>query len=75
MPLRVRIVGRVCQEDILDPLSEEKIIGIGDEITEELASRVQEAGIERAAILGISEGTSKSQVHKARMKLRRILSR
>lgn len=30
---------------------------------------------EIAQILGISEGTSKSQVHKARMKLRRILSR
>ena len=37
-PLRDRIVGRVCQEDILDPLSEEKIVGIGDEITEDLAS-------------------------------------
>jgi RNA polymerase sigma-70 factor (ECF subfamily) len=30
---------------------------------------------EIAQILGISEGTSKSQVHKARMKLRAILSR
>jgi RNA polymerase sigma-70 factor (ECF subfamily) len=30
---------------------------------------------EIGAILGISEGTSKSQVHKARMKLRAILSR
>jgi RNA polymerase sigma-70 factor (ECF subfamily) len=30
---------------------------------------------EIAQILGISEGTSKSQVHKARMKLRTILSR
>jgi RNA polymerase sigma-70 factor (ECF subfamily) len=30
---------------------------------------------EIAEILGVSEGTSKSQVHKARMKLRAILSR
>jgi RNA polymerase sigma-70 factor (ECF subfamily) len=30
---------------------------------------------EIAQILGISEGTSKSQVHKARMKLRTILKR
>jgi DNA-directed RNA polymerase subunit beta' len=52
-PLRDRIVGRVCQEDILDPLSEEKIISIGDEITEDLASRVQEAGIERVKIRSV----------------------
>ena len=52
-PLRDRIVGRVCQEDILDPLSEETIISIGDEITEDLASRVQEAGIERVKIRSV----------------------
>ncbi|MEX0880438.1 MAG: DNA-directed RNA polymerase subunit beta' [Thermoanaerobaculia bacterium] len=52
-PLRDRIVGRVCQEDIFDPLSEERIIGIGDEITEDLASRVQEAGIERVKIRSV----------------------
>ncbi len=52
-PLRDRIVGRVCQEDILDPLSEDKVISIGDEITEELASRVQEAGIERVKIRSV----------------------
>src|SRR4029078_1417123 len=52
-PLRDRIVGRVCQEEIFDPLSEEKIVGIGDEITEDLASRVQEAGIERVKIRGV----------------------
>src|SRR5262249_56330713 len=52
-PLRDRIVGRVCQDDIFDPLSEDKIIGIGDEITEELASRVQEAGIERVKIRSV----------------------
>ncbi|HWZ86275.1 MAG TPA: DNA-directed RNA polymerase subunit beta', partial [Thermoanaerobaculia bacterium] len=52
-PLRDRIVGRVCQEDIIDPLSEDRIIGIGDEITEDLASRVQEAGIERVKIRSV----------------------
>ncbi len=52
-PLRDRIVGRVAQEDIYDPLSEEKILGIGDEITEDLASLVQEAGIERVKIRSV----------------------
>jgi DNA-directed RNA polymerase subunit beta' len=52
-PLRDRIVGRVCQDDILDPLSEDRIISIGDEITEDLASRVQEAGIERVKIRSV----------------------
>jgi DNA-directed RNA polymerase subunit beta' len=52
-PLRDRIVGRVSQEDVLDPLSEEKIVGVGDEITEELAGAVQEAGIERVKIRSV----------------------
>src|SRR5687768_8708306 len=52
-PLRDRIVGRVAQEDIYDPLSEEKILAIGDEITEDFASRVQEAGIERVKIRSV----------------------
>jgi DNA-directed RNA polymerase subunit beta' len=52
-PLRDRIVGRVAQEDIFDPLSEEKILGIGEEITEDLASLVQEAGIERVKIRSV----------------------
>src|SRR5206468_11536005 len=39
--------------DIVDPLSEERIVGIGDEITEDLASRVQEAGIERVKIRSV----------------------
>src|SRR6267378_2768715 len=52
-PLRDRIVGRVAQEDIYDPLSEEKLVGIGDEISEDLASSVQEAGIERVKIRSV----------------------
>ena len=52
-PLRDRIVGRVAQEDVLDPLSEVKLVGVGDEITEDLASAVQEAGIERVKIRSV----------------------
>jgi DNA-directed RNA polymerase subunit beta' len=52
-PLRDRIVGRVAQEDIYDPLSETKLVALGEEITEELASSVQEAGIERVKIRSV----------------------
>jgi len=52
-PLRDRIVGRVAQEDIFDPISEGKLVGIGDEITEDFASTVQEAGIERVKIRSV----------------------
>src|SRR6266545_2884275 len=52
-PLRDRIVGRVAQEDIYDPLSEEKLAAVGEEITEDLASSVQEAGIERVKIRSV----------------------
>jgi DNA-directed RNA polymerase subunit beta' len=52
-PLRDRIVGRVAQEDILDPLTEEVIVGVGEEISEDLAGRVQEAGIERVKIRSV----------------------
>src|SRR5437899_2075600 len=52
-PLRDRIVGRAAQEDIYDPLSEEKLLGYGTEITEDLASAVQEAGIERVKIRSV----------------------
>jgi DNA-directed RNA polymerase subunit beta' len=52
-PLRDRIVGRVAQEDIYDPLSEAKLAAVGEEITEDLASAVQEAGIERVKIRSV----------------------
>jgi DNA-directed RNA polymerase subunit beta' len=52
-PLRDRIVGRVAQEDIYDPLSEDKLLAYGTEITEDLASAVQEAGIERVKIRSV----------------------
>ena len=52
-PLRDRIVGRVCQEDIHDPSSGERLVGVGDLITEEIAQSVQAAGIERVRIRSV----------------------
>ncbi len=52
-PLRDRIVGRTSQEEIYDPMSSEVLVGIGEEITEELANAVQSAGIERVRIRSV----------------------
>src|SRR3954470_23875404 len=52
-PLRDRIVGRVSQEDIYDPMTGELILEIGQEITETLGNGVQAAGIERVKIRSV----------------------
>jgi DNA-directed RNA polymerase subunit beta' len=52
-PLRDRIVGRVTLEKILDPFSGETILEVGDEIDEDKASAVQEAGIEKVKIRSV----------------------
>jgi DNA-directed RNA polymerase subunit beta' len=52
-PLRDRIVGRVSQEDIYDPMSGELILSVGQEITEVLGNAVQAAGIERVKIRSV----------------------
>ena len=45
--LRDRIVGRVAAEDVRDLLSQEIIVQTNNEITEELAQKIEDAGIER----------------------------
>jgi DNA-directed RNA polymerase subunit beta' len=52
-PLRDRIVGRVSQEDIYDPMTGEMILSAGQEITETLGNAVQAAGIERVKIRSV----------------------
>jgi DNA-directed RNA polymerase subunit beta' len=51
--LRDRVVGRVSQDEIYDPMTGEQLVGIGDQITEELASALQGAGIERVKIRSV----------------------
>ena len=48
--LRDRVVGRVVAEDIYDPLEGTQICSMNTEVTEALASQIQEAGIERVRI-------------------------
>jgi DNA-directed RNA polymerase subunit beta' len=52
-PLRDRIVGRVSQEEIYDPMTGELLVGLGQLITEELANAIQSAGIERVKIRSV----------------------
>jgi DNA-directed RNA polymerase subunit beta' len=52
-PLRDRIVGRVALEDIRDPFSNEVIVAANDEIDQEKASVVQDAGVERVRIRSV----------------------
>ena len=52
-PLRDRIIGRVSLEDITDPFSAERIADANTEIDEELASEVQESGIEKVKIRSV----------------------
>src|SRR4051794_3997432 len=52
-PLRDRIVGRVSQEDIYDPMTGELILEVAQEITETLGNGVQAAGIERVKIRSV----------------------
>jgi DNA-directed RNA polymerase subunit beta' len=48
--LRDRVLGRVAGEDVRDPLSGEIIVQANTEITEELAQKIEESGLERVRI-------------------------
>src|SRR5687767_14133427 len=48
--LRDRILGRVAAEDVRDPLSSEIIAQGNNEITEELAQKIEDSGLERVRI-------------------------
>jgi DNA-directed RNA polymerase subunit beta' len=52
-PLRDRIIGRVTLERVADPFTDETIADLSSEITEELASTIQDAGIERVKIRSV----------------------
>ncbi len=49
-PLGERVVGRVTQEDIYDPKTDELIIPAGEMITEEIADKIEDANIESVYI-------------------------
>src|SRR5690606_12947283 len=49
-PLSERILGRVTVHDIFDPLSDELICASNEEITDEIAKRIEETAIEEVEI-------------------------
>ena len=52
-PLRDRIIGRVTLETLRDPFTDDLIIEANHEITEDLASEIQESGIEKVRIRSV----------------------
>ncbi len=49
-PLSERVLGRVPVYDVFDPISEEIIVSSGQEITEEIAARIDNSGVEEMEI-------------------------
>ena len=53
VPLKDRIVGRYAAEDILDPYTDETIVKRNEEITEEIADKIESVGIEEVKIRSV----------------------
>src|SRR5918996_851502 len=51
--LRERIIGRVTLEDVLDPITGELLARVNTEVTEDVATEIQNAGIERVRIRSV----------------------
>jgi DNA-directed RNA polymerase subunit beta' len=60
--LSERILGRVSVHDVFDPISGELIVGFGEEITEDLAKRIDETSIEQVEIRSVLTCESKQGV-------------
>jgi DNA-directed RNA polymerase subunit beta' len=61
-PLAERITGRICQEDIYDPRTDELIISSGDIITETLARTIEDSNIDSVYIRTVLTCESKQGV-------------
>ncbi|MEW6337524.1 MAG: DNA-directed RNA polymerase subunit beta' [Acidobacteriota bacterium] len=51
--LRDRLVGRVAAEEVVDPLEGDVICHAAEEVTEEIAARIEDAGYERVKIRSV----------------------
>jgi DNA-directed RNA polymerase subunit beta' len=61
-PLAERIIGRVAQEDVVNPRTDEVIIAAGDLITEDIAERIEDASIDSVYIRTVLTCESKRGV-------------
>jgi DNA-directed RNA polymerase subunit beta' len=60
--LRDRILGRVVLEDVFDPISDEIIVEAGQEVTEDHAARIEDAGVDSVRIRSVLTCESKRGV-------------
>ncbi len=60
--LRDRIIGRIAQEDIVDQMTGETLVAVGDMVTEEIAAAIQSSGVEQALIRSVLTCESKRGV-------------
>ena len=58
-PLSDRIAGRTSLHDVYDPQSDDLIVGTGEEITNELAQKIEDAGVETVEIRSVLTCESK----------------
>jgi DNA-directed RNA polymerase subunit beta' len=61
-PLADRIAGRTSVHDVYHPLTEELVVAAGEAITEEVADKIEEAGIETVEIRSVLACESKRGV-------------
>jgi DNA-directed RNA polymerase subunit beta' len=52
-PLSERIVGRVSVHDVIDPISEQIVIFAGEEISDEIAKKIDESAVEEVEIRSV----------------------
>ena len=53
VPLSDRILGRVALEDVVDPFTDEVLVEMGQEITEELVEVITNSGVDRVPIRSV----------------------
>ncbi|MDK9709243.1 MAG: DNA-directed RNA polymerase subunit beta' [Desulforhopalus sp.] len=62
VPLGDRILGRVALDDVEDPFTHDTIVQAGEEITEDIVKKINDAGIDRVAIRSVLSCRSKRGV-------------